>query len=72
MRLLESYHSNYGQRVVKRPKLYFHDAGLAAWLRGIRDSRSIATHAMRGVLFETFVIGEFIKQRHNGGQPTEL
>ena len=72
VRLLAPYHRNFGKRLVKTPKLYFLDVGLAAWLLGIRDARAIATHAMRGALFETFVIGEFIKQRHNAGQPAEL
>jgi len=72
VRLLAPYHRNFGKRLVKTPKLYFLDVGLAAWLLGIRDASTIATHAMRGGLFETFVIGEFIKQRHNAGQPAEL
>jgi predicted AAA+ superfamily ATPase len=70
--LLLPYHRNFGKRLVKTPKLYFLDVGLAGWLLGIRDNHTIATHAMRGALFETFVIGEFIKQRHNAGQPAEL
>ncbi|MDP2195614.1 MAG: ATP-binding protein [Rhodocyclaceae bacterium] len=72
VRLLPPYHRNFGKRLVKTPKLYFVDVGLAAWLLGIRDARTIATHALRGALFETLVIGEFIKQRHNVGQPAEL
>ncbi|MBI3526254.1 MAG: ATP-binding protein [Betaproteobacteria bacterium] len=72
VRLLPPYHRNFGKRLVKTPKLYFLDVGLAAWLLGIRQPRAIATHAMRGALFETFVVGEFIKQRHNAGQPAEL
>lgn len=72
VRLLAPYHRNFGKRLVKTPKLYFLDVGLAAWLLGIREARVIASHAMRGALFETFVIGEFIKQRHNAGQPAEL
>jgi predicted AAA+ superfamily ATPase len=72
VRLLAPYHRNFGKRLVKTPKLYFLDVGLAAWLLGIRDASTIATHAMRGALFETFVIGEFIKQRNNAGQPAEL
>lgn len=72
VRLLPPYHRNFGKRLVKTPKLYFVDVGLAAWLLGIRDVRTIASHAMRGALFENFVIGEFIKQRFNAGQPAEL
>jgi len=72
VRLLPPYHRNFGKRLVKTPKLYFIDVGLAVWLLGIREPRAISTHAMRGALFETFVVGEFIKQRHNAGQPAEL
>jgi len=72
VRMLPPYHRNFGKRLVKTPKLYFLDVGLAAWLLGIRDAGTIATHALRGALFETFVIGEFIKQRHNTGQPADL
>jgi len=72
VRLLPPYHRNFGKRLVKTPKLYFIDVGLAAWLLGIRDARAIASHAMRGALFETFVVGEFVKQRFNAGQPAEL
>ncbi|MCX8086003.1 MAG: ATP-binding protein [Rhodocyclaceae bacterium] len=70
--LLPPYHRNFGKRLVKTPKLYFLDAGLAAWLLGIRSAEAIAIHAMRGALFETFVIGEFIKQRQNAGIPVDL
>jgi uncharacterized protein len=72
VRLLPPYHRNFGKRLVKTPKLYFLDVGLAAWLLGIRGAGAVSTHAMRGALFETLVIGEFIKQRHNAGQPAEL
>lgn len=43
-----------------------------AWLLGIRDAQSIETHAARGALFETWVVGELVKQRFNAGQPTDL
>ncbi|MBI5785498.1 MAG: ATP-binding protein [Rhodocyclales bacterium] len=72
VRLLPPYHRNFGKRLVKTPKLYFFDVGLAAWLLGIRDAHALASHAMRGALFENFVIGEFVKQRFNAGQPAEL
>ena len=49
------YFENFGKRLVKTPKLYFLDVGLMCWLLGIRDAASIATHAMRGALFETWV-----------------
>ena len=43
-----------------------------AWLLGIRDAASIQIHAARGALFETYVVGEFTKQRFNAGQPADL
>lgn len=69
---LPPYFQNFGKRLVKSPKLYFLDVGLMAWLLGIRDELSIATHATRGALFETWVVSELIKQRFNAGQPADL
>ncbi|MBU3697482.1 ATP-binding protein [Dechloromonas sp.] len=69
---LPPYFQNFGKRLVKSPKLYFLDVGLMAWLLGIRDEESMATHAARGALFETWVVSELIKQRFNAGQPADL
>jgi len=69
---LPPYFQNFGKRLIKSPKLYFLDVGLMAWLLGIRDETTIATHAARGVLFETWVVSELIKQRYNAGQPADL
>jgi predicted AAA+ superfamily ATPase len=70
--LLQPLHRNFGKRLVKAPKLYFCDVGLAAWLLGIRDATSLDTHAARGALFETYVVSELMKQRLNAGQPRDL
>lgn len=70
--LLQPYHRNFGKRLVKTPKLYFTDTGLAAWLIGIRDPQLLALHTMRGALFETWVLNEFRKFRLNRGLPTDL
>ena len=70
--LLRPHHRNFGKRLVKTPKLYFLDAGLAAWLLGIRSAEAMETHAARGALFETWVIGELYKQRLNAGLPLDL
>ena len=70
--LLRPHHRNFGKRLVKAPKLYFYDVGLAAWLLGIRDATTMDTHAARGALFETYVISELMKQRLNAGQPCDL
>ncbi|OGS98803.1 MAG: AAA family ATPase [Gallionellales bacterium RBG_16_56_9] len=70
--LLPPYHRNFGKRLVKTPKLYFLDVGLACWLMGIRSADMLALHPLRGALFETWVVGEFIKARFNAGQPVDL
>ena len=70
--LLRPHHQNLGKRLVKTPKLYFLDPGLAAWLMGIRSATQLETHAARGALFETWVLSELLKQRLNAGQDSNL
>ena len=68
---LPPYHVNFGKRLVKTPKLYFHDTGLAAWLLGISDAAAMNSHPMRGALFENLCITDFIKHlRHSGAAGT--
>ncbi|MFD1891922.1 ATP-binding protein [Ottowia beijingensis] len=70
--LLPPYHRNFGKRLVKMPKLYFVDVGLASWLLGIGSADLLALHPLRGALFETLVVGEFMKARLHAGQPPQL
>jgi uncharacterized protein len=70
--LLPPYHRNFGKRLVKTPKLYFLDTGLAAALMGIKDGLALNIHPQRGALFETLVVAEFVKQRFNNGRPAGL
>lgn len=70
--LLPPYFRNFGKRLVKMPKLYFLDTGLACWLLGIRSEDLLALHPLRGALFENWVVSEFIKARYNQGQPADL
>jgi hypothetical protein len=70
--LMHPHHKNFGKRLVKTPKLYFYDTGLAAWLLGIEDAKHMAIHSMRGELFESFIISEMLKARFNKGQPSNL
>ena len=63
--LLSPHHRNFNKRLVKTPKLYFYDTGLAAWLLGIREPSQLAIHALRGALFESWVISELLKSRFN-------
>lgn len=62
---LPPYSGNTRKRLAKSPKLYFHDAGLAAWLLDIRTVDQLRLHPLRGALFETWVVSEVIKQRAN-------
>jgi uncharacterized protein len=64
---LPPYHTNFGKRLVKTPKLYFHDTGLAAYLLGITEARSMGTHPMRGPLFENMLMSEYGKYCRNFG-----
>jgi predicted AAA+ superfamily ATPase len=61
---LEPYHVNFGKRLVKTPKLYFYDSGLAACLLGIQNAGQLAIHPQRGPLFETWVVAELLKARY--------
>jgi len=70
--LLRPHHQNFGKRLVKMPKLYFFDTGLMAYLLGIRDANTLATHASRGALFEALVVSEWVKRQFNAGQVAEL
>jgi len=63
--LLQPHHRNFRKRIVKTPKLYFLDTGLAAWLLGIQNADQLAIHSMRGALFEGWVIQELLKARFN-------
>jgi len=70
--LLMPYHRNFGKRLVKSPKLYFVDTGLAAWLLGIRSTEMLNIHPMRGALFETFIVIEHLKERYNQGLAPDI
>ncbi len=70
--LLPPHHRNFGKRLVKAPKLYFYDTGLAAGLAGVQDAYTLGLGAMRGQLFETWAVAEFVKYRSNYGLAPEL
>lgn len=69
---LSPYYSNIGKRLVKTPKLYFYDTGLASWLMGIRSEEQLAIHPLRGNLFENMVINDFYKHFYNHGERADL
>jgi predicted AAA+ superfamily ATPase len=64
--------ANFGKRLVKMPKLYMTDVGLAAALLGIQTVEQVEVHPLRGALFETMVVNEFLKRHRNAGQREPL
>ncbi len=70
--LLPPYHRNFGKRLVKTPKLYFLDSGLLCHLLRIATPADLQVHAARGAVFETWVVSETLKHRHNLGLPADL
>lgn len=69
---LQPYHKNYNKRIVKMPKLYFYDTGLASALLGIENKEQLSLHPFRGALFENMVVLEFLKNRFNHGKTNNL
>jgi uncharacterized protein len=69
---LTPHFANFGKRLVKTPKLYFHDTGLATFLLGIQTPEQLSTHAARAALFETMVVGEYLRIRWNLGYVSNL
>lgn len=65
---LQPYYRNFNKRLVKSPKLYFYDTGVACSLLSIRDEKQVSIHFMRGALFENLVINEFIKRNFHRGE----
>ena len=65
--LLQPHFKNFNKRLVKMPKLYFIDTGLASSLLEIKSENQLSSHYLRGVLFENLIISEFIKTRLNNG-----
>lgn len=70
--LLKPYYKNYGKRIIKNPKLYFYDTGLASSLLNITNASQIEVFYMRGALFENFVVSELLKRRLFAGKSDEL
>jgi predicted AAA+ superfamily ATPase len=69
---LPPHHRNFNKRVIKTPKLYMLDSGLACWLLGIETSQQLANHPLRGELFETAIVTDLIKARWNRGLPSNI
>ena len=66
--LLEPHYKNFSKRLIKAPKLYFFDTGIAAALLGIKSDEQLASHYLYGGLFESLVMSELFKSYYNSGQ----
>jgi len=62
------YHKNYNKRLIKNPKIYFTDTGLVCNLLGIKSPRELDLHYLKGNIFETFIINDFLKENYNLGE----
>ena len=62
---LRPHHANFRKRMTRSPKLYFVDTGLLCYLLGITEASQLASHPLRGAIFETFVVTELQKQACN-------
>ncbi len=69
---LPAFNARLRKRLVKMPKLYFYDTGLACWLLGIREPQQLRSHPLRGAIFETWVVTEILKNRTNRGETRGL
>lgn len=69
---LPPYFENTGKRVIKAPKIYFTDTGLAAFLLGIHTGEQAGRDPLRGNLYENFLVAEVLKSAHNRGIRPEL
>jgi len=69
---LQPYYENIGKRLIKSPKLYFIDTGLASWLMGIETNTQMQRDPLRGNLFENLMVIETLKSKLNQGKDPRL
>ena len=72
IRLVHPHHSNRTLRMIKSPKLYFLDAGLAAWLAGWRDPETLRLSPMAGAIYETQVFGELLRHYRHRAREVDI
>ena len=70
--LLPPWFVNAGKRLIRSPKLYFHDVGLMAWLLGLRTDEQVSRDPLIGALFENLVVADILKRQLHRGLPGDL
>jgi len=69
---LEPFYKNISKRLIKSPKIYFIETGLAAYLLGIENEKQAGRDPLMGSLFENMVVAELLKKRFNMGLGSNL
>ena len=70
--LLQPHHTNFNKRLVKMPKLYFYDTSLACNLLRLTSSDDVYSHYLRGGLFESMILSDYLKKRYHHGLPPNV
>jgi hypothetical protein len=70
--LVPPFYENFGKRLIKSPKLYFVDSGLACHFLGIESEKTLRQSPFLGAIFEGFIASEILKQQINSGRPKEI
>lgn len=70
--LLQPWYANVSKRLIKSPKLYFYDVGLASYLLGLENETQVSRDPLRGNVFENMVVIEALKFRYNRGKRNNL
>ena len=70
--LLKPYYNNFNKRLVKSPKIYFYDTGLASSLLGLENAAQLATHYLRGEIFENMIVAEIVKKHFFDGKEPQI
>jgi uncharacterized protein len=70
--LLQPHFKNFNKRLIKSPKIYFYDTGIACNLLEIKSEEMLSMHYLRGGLFESMIIANFLKIYYNRGERPNL
>lgn len=72
IKFLQPYYNNITKRIIKKPKMYFLDTGLCAYLTGWDSPKTLENGAMNGAIFETYVFAEILKSYWNNGKEPNI
>lgn len=70
--LVQPHFNNFSKRLIKAPKLYFYDTGLASWLLKITSPQQLQEHYLRGGLVESAILAELQKSFYHQGQEPSM